>query len=55
MQAIENFFIHIFGSVFNRATYSATHTVETKVRETIENQYDQAVSPKKKEEVDRDA
>lgn len=53
MQAIERFFTDIFSSIFNRARYSATYTAERKLRETIENQYKQAIAPKEKKEGDR--
>ncbi len=55
MQAIERFFVGIFGSLFNRATHSATYTVERKVRESLENQYDRALAPKEKGGGDRNA
>lgn len=53
MQAIERFFTNTFGSIFNRIRYSATNMAERKIRETLENRYEQAMAPKDKKEGDR--
>lgn len=53
MQAIERFFTNTFGYIFDRARYSATHTAERKIRETLENQYERTVATKDKKEGDR--
>lgn len=53
MQAIERFFTDIFRPIFNRVRYSATHTAERKLQETLENQYKRATASKEKKESDR--
>ncbi len=50
MKAIETFLMNIFGHLFSRAKYSAVSTAERKVRESLENSYDRAISSREKKD-----
>lgn len=50
IQEITRFFGNLFSSIINRVTYDATNAAEQKVRDAVNQQFEQRQKPKPQEE-----